>query len=72
MHLYSIPAGVGDHNACNTLDDGVIIARHVCAKQSMSVYHCVVCIDAFSCSTITHIMLSTSHNLFSAQRNTET
>ena len=69
MHLYPIPAGVGDHNGRNTLDDGVIVAGHMNAKQSMSVYHGVVFIDSFSCSTITHKMLSTSHNLFSAQRN---
>jgi hypothetical protein len=38
----------------------------------MSAYHRVVFIYAVGCPTVTHIVLSTSCNLVSAQRNTRT
>lgn len=64
VHLDSIPAGVRYHNGCNTFDNGVIVAWHVNAEQPMPVYNSVILIDAFGCSTIAHIVLCTSRNLF--------
>lgn len=69
MHLDSIPAGVRYHNGCNTFDNGVIVGWHVNAEQPMPVYHSVILIDAFGCSTIAHIVLCTSCNFFTTNTN---
>jgi len=67
MHLNSIPARVRNHNSWHTLDNWVIVAWHVDAKQTVSADLCIVLIDAFSCSTITHIVLGTSSNFCSVR-----
>ena len=41
-----------------------VVAWHMNAKQTMSVYHCVVLIYAIGCSTITYKVLGTSSNIF--------
>lgn len=67
MHFDPIPAGVRDHDSWNTLNNRVVIAWHVDAEQSISVYHSVIFIYASCCSSIPHIVLCTSCYLLSVQ-----
>lgn len=54
VHLLSIQAGVGYHDSGYTLDDRMVITRHVNAHQSMLINHSVVLIDALGCTTISN------------------
>lgn len=67
MHFLPIPARIRYHNCCNTLADGVIVSRHVNAKQSFLANHCIVLIDTMNGTTISHKVLGTGCNLLSGQ-----
>ena len=68
MHFNSIPTGVRGHNGCHTLADWAEVAWHVNFHQSISIYNSVVLINPIGCSTITHVVLSTTYNFFSVQQ----
>ena len=63
VHLFSVPAGVGNHNRRDTLDDCIRIRRHVDAEQAMQVDFCVVLIDALCRPAITYKVLRASSDL---------
>jgi hypothetical protein len=45
VHLDAVPAGVGDHDGGDTLDDGVVVGRHVDTHEVVEVHHRVVLVD---------------------------
>lgn len=57
MHLDAVKAGEGDHDSGNPPDDGIIVRRHVDAEQLVESGHCVVLVDAISCSAIADVVL---------------
>lgn len=66
MHLFSVEARVGDHNSCDALDYGIVVGRHVDAKQSVHARHSIVHVDASGCTTIADVVLGARCNLLSA------
>ena len=66
VHFAAVPAGVGDHDGGDALDDGVVIGRHVNAEQSVEINHCVVLIYALVCASIAHKVLCTSRHFVPA------
>lgn len=64
VHLFIVPAGVRNHDCRDTLDDRVIVCRHVNAKQAMHVSQCVVFVDAPCRPTVANKVFCTSCYLF--------
>ncbi|WVZ60556.1 hypothetical protein U9M48_010562 [Paspalum notatum var. saurae] len=63
VHLDPVPAGVGDHDGGDALDDGVVVGRHVDPHQVVEVEQRVVLVDALVRAAVAHEVLGAPGHL---------